>query len=456
MTSFFPIPLRGVSLLIVLGVLAACSPVGGPLPPSPQPGPPSSPDTGRPAIPPPGVPDTWASPASGRMALDRLPAEVRALWVVRTTLNHPDSIRAMVDRAHRAGFNTLIVQVRGRGDAYYASRWEPAAEGIETGDGRFDPLDLVIREAHARGLMVHAWVNTHLIAGLGALPAAPSHIVSSRPDLLAVPRELAWDLFDMDPEDPRYVQTLLDHARANRERVEGLYTSPSSPEVKEHVYAIWMDLLESYDLDGLHFDYIRYPNPDFDYSRGALERFRSWVSPRLSPARMDELNGAYMRNPLAFVEALPGPWNEFRRAQISDLVERIYFGVKKRRPDVLVSAAVFADADDADRSRFQDWRGWLRNGVLDVVVPMAYTPDNAAFERQIRTAVDAAGAGRVWAGVGVYQNTYAGTLDKIRIARSLGARGVALFSYDWAVAEGESDGGRSFLDRVGAELFSGR
>ncbi|MGW8265276.1 MAG: hypothetical protein ACWGSQ_02845 [Longimicrobiales bacterium] len=50
--------------------------------------------------------------------------------MVRTTLTHPDSIRVMVERADRAGFNTLIVQVRGRGDAYYRSRWEPQAEGI--------------------------------------------------------------------------------------------------------------------------------------------------------------------------------------------------------------------------------------------------------------------------------------------------------------------------------------
>ena len=56
---------------------------------------------------------------------DPLPREVKALWVVRTTLSHPDSIRRMVERAARAGFNTLLVQVRGRGDAYYRSRWEP-------------------------------------------------------------------------------------------------------------------------------------------------------------------------------------------------------------------------------------------------------------------------------------------------------------------------------------------
>ena len=83
-------------------------------------------------------------------------------------------------------------------------------------------------------------------------------------------------------------------------------------------------------------------------------------------------------------------------------------------------------------------------------------PDNDQFELQIREAVEAVGADRVWGGIGVYRNTYQGTLDKIRIARELGARGVVLFSYDWAVSEGESDGNHSFLDRVGAEMFRRR
>jgi hypothetical protein len=70
--------------------------------------------------------------------------------------------------------------------------------------------------------------------------------------------------------------------------------------------------------------------------------------------------------------------------------------------------------------------------------------------------MEAAGPARVWAGIGVYQNSYQGTLDKIGIAQELGVRGTVLFSYDWAASEGESDGDRSFLDRVGAEMFRGR
>ena len=441
---------RPAMALVFLGVLSACSMVAGPPVQLPTPTATPGPREGDPARVRPVRTDL---PPAAAPVLIRLPTEVRALWVVRTTLTHPDSIRAMVERAYRAGFNTLIVQVRGRGDAYYQSRWEPRPETVDRHGRSFDPLELVIREAHARGLGVHAWVNAHLIGGMGALPSDPFHLIARRPDLLAVPRELARDLFRVDPRSPRFAEALLNFAQNNTDRIEGLYSAPSHPEVKEHIYSVWMDLLESYALDGLHFDYIRYPSPDFDYSRGALERFRAWVSPRLSPARLEELELDYRIDPLAFADVLPGPWSEFRRIQITELVERIYHGVKKRRPEAVVSAAVFADADDAYRSRFQDWRGWIREGILDAVAPMAYTPDNDRFEALIRDAAEVAGPGRVWAGIGVYRNTYEGTLDKIRIARALGARGMVLFSYDWAVSEGESDGEQSFLDRVGAEVF---
>lgn len=424
--------------------------VSGPTSPAPQS---PSPRPGReaPAV---ARPAPGGEPGAAYKAVP-LPREVRGLWVVRTTLVHPDSVRVMVERAAAAGFNTLLVQVRGRGDAYYRSRWEPRPDALTGEDASFDPLGLVIREAHARGLAVHAWVNTHLVGPSWGIPSDPEHLVVRRPDLLAVPRELARELFDTSPTDPAYTGALLRYAQEHADRVEGMYTSPSSPEVKEHIYSLWMDLAESYELDGIHFDYVRYPNSDFDYSRGALERFRAWVAPRLPAERRAELEEAYRFDPLAYVDALPDPWGEFRRAQITELVERVYYGVKKRRPDVVVSAAVFPNADDAYRSRFQDWRGWLAEGILDAVAPMAYTPADSIFEGQIRDAVAVAGGDRVWAGIGAYQNTLQGTVDKIRIARGLGARGVVLFSYDWAVSE-EGSGGGSFLDRVGAAAFGGR
>ncbi len=456
------------SLLALLALLSACTMVAEPPVRVPEP-PAEVPEAAeerevpevpeevelpeRPAAVPVPPPLPGVTPPGAPYVARPLPEEVRALWVVRTTLTHPDSIRAMVDRAYRAGFNTLIVQVRGRGDAYYLSRWEARPEAVLSQGLAFDPLALVIREAHARGMGVHAWVNAYLVGGNASLPTDPLHLIRARPDLLAVPRELATDLFWRDPATPEYAGALLRYAQGNTSTIEGIYLAPSHPEVKEHLYSVWMDLAESYHLDGLHFDYVRYPNAEFDYSRVALERFRAWVSPRLSPDQWAELDQRYLRDPLAFVEELPGPWAEFRAAQITELVERIYVGVRKRRPNLVVSAAVFPDADDAYRTRFQDWGSWMAAGILDAVAPMAYTPDNALFEEQIRRAVEAAGGHRVWAGIGVYRNTYRGTLDKILIAGRLGARGVSLFSYDWAVSEGEWDGVRSFLDRLGAEAF---
>jgi len=102
--------------------------------------------------------------------------EVRALWVVRTTLTSPEKIHQLVSSAADNGFNTLIVQIRGRGDAYYKSRVEPRAIELKDQPVTFDPLALTLEEAHKRGLKVHGWLNTSLLANLDALPTHPAHV----------------------------------------------------------------------------------------------------------------------------------------------------------------------------------------------------------------------------------------------------------------------------------------
>ena len=381
--------------------------------------------------------------------------EVRGLWIVRSTMASEADVRRMVERAAEAGFNTLLVQIRGRGDAFYASRWEPRAEAVTEGPA-YDPLATAIVEAHRRGMAVHAWVNTHLVWGATALPRSPEHLVNANPDWLAVPRSLGQELHEIDPLDPVYTRRLVAHARANTGSVEGLYTSPSHAAVKERVYSVWMDLAGRYDLDGIHFDYIRFPSGDFDYSRGALDRFREWASPRISRGRRGELESAVRDDPYAFVDALPDLWGEFRRTQITDLVRRVYHGVKAIRPELVVSAAVFANQDDAYENRFQAWASWLAEGILDVAVPMAYTTDDERFRSFIRAGRASAGApGRLWAGVGAYQNSVAGTLGQIDLARAEGAGGVVVFSYDWAAGVGPNAEGLTPLQRIGRAKFGG-
>jgi uncharacterized lipoprotein YddW (UPF0748 family) len=408
--------------------------------------------TQRPAS---GRPDVSVEPDRRGEALppEREFDEVRALWVVRYTMTSAAAVREMVVAAEQAGINTLIVQVRGRGDAFYASSLEPRGESVREGEG-FDPLQLAIEEAHARGMAVHAWVNTHLVWGIGEAPQSSMHILNANPDWLAVPRELGRELVGVDPFDVRFVERLVQYARDRPRTVEGVYSSPSHPSVQDRVHAVWLDLVSRYDLDGIHFDYIRFPSPEFDYSIGALERFRLWARSTLTPSRFASLDDAYVADLYAFVEGEPELWAAFRREQVTRLVRRIYNGVKERMPRLVVSAAVVADATMAFDERYQDWRGWLEEGILDVAVPMAYTPDPARFQALIRTArASVSDPRRVWAGIGAYMTTAEGTIDMIDIARTEGAGGVVLFSYDWAVGEGRGDPSNPFLQQVGRGRF---
>ncbi|HEX8130470.1 MAG TPA: family 10 glycosylhydrolase [Pyrinomonadaceae bacterium] len=398
---------------------------------------------------------TGVPPVSTRVSAK--PDEVRALWVVRTTLTSPEKIRALVERARSARFNTLIVQVRGRGDAYYRSRWEPRTGALKNQPAAFDPLAYTLVEAKRANMRVHAWVNTHLLANLDELPVEPQHVYNARPDWLAVPRPVAAELYAMSPHDPRFRAAIVEWSKANRGQLEGVYTSPANPAVREHVYSIWMDILERYpELDGLHFDYVRFASPDFDYSRTSLERFREWLELRLSTAERRLFAVALKNDPLAAADAYQEQFADFQREQITTLVERIYHGVKKRKPGAIVSAAVFADETNARTMRFQDWRRWLALGVLDAVCPMAYSPDTAVFQKQIEVAAAAAhAAGRqVWAGIGAYRVPAESAVEKINAARSLGTDGIILFSYDFTVTPHKTlNPTGDYLERVRQAAF---
>jgi uncharacterized lipoprotein YddW (UPF0748 family) len=383
------------------------------------------------------------------------PTEVRALWVVRNTLNSPEKIQQMVESAAAAGFNSLIVQVRGRGDAYYRSRWEPRAIELKDQPLDFDPLALTIAEAHRRGLKVHAWLNTSLLANLDALPDSPQHVYNAHPEWLAVPRAVAADLYSMSPRDARYRERIVEWSKANRGELEGVYTGPANKKVREHIYRIWMDVLKKYQVDGIHFDYVRLASPDFDYSRTALKAFGKWLDPLLSPTERRTLKRYLPANPLAATEMYKERFADFQREQITILVTSIYRDVKRRRPEVIVSAAVFANDENAYTRRFQDWRRWLKMGILDVACPMAYSPDTAVFQKQIEIATSTAHAAgrRIWAGIGAYRIPAESTVEKINVARTIGADGIILFSYGFTVTPSALNPQGDYLERVRRAAF---
>lgn len=379
--------------------------------------------------------------------------EVRALWVQRTSLTSPGAIAAMVASARTNGFNTLLVQVRGRGDAYFNSRLEPRASALSEQPSSFDPLEAVIAESQRAGLRVHAWVNVNLIAGVGELPLSRSHLVYTHPEWLMVPRELAAEMTGIDPRSPEYLGTLTRYARAHAQQIEGLYSSPLQSASVNHTVAVISDLVGRYALDGIHLDYFRFPTEEFDYSREALAQFRADVLPRLSADERREYAARANDRPLFYAEMFPQRWADFRRSRLTALLMRIRAAVKNRRPEITVSAAVVPDAATAAARNLQDWQTWIENGLLDVVCPMAYTSDSATFAAQIASAKELAGVRPVWAGIGAYRLSPAETVENIQTARRLGAQGVILFSYDNLSALSNRTDVVNFLSDVARAAF---
>ena len=294
--------------------------------------------------------------------------EVRALWVTRTALTSPAAVAQLVDAAASGGFNTLVVQVRGRGDAYFRSSFEPRAAALAAHPG-FDPLADTLRHARRAGLQVHAWIAINLVASAAALPTARQHLVYRQPDWLMVPRPLAAELMAIDPRSPEYLRRLARWTSANAAGVEGLYMSPLHPWAATHVTRVITEIAANYAVDGVHLDYIRFPGTDFDYSRAALQQFKVAIRPALTAAERRRADAEDRRDPLSYPTLFPDRWLAFRQSRLTALVARIRATLTAIRPQAILSAAVVPDAARAAETRFQDWRAWLDESLLDVVMP---------------------------------------------------------------------------------------
>ncbi|HEX5322221.1 MAG TPA: family 10 glycosylhydrolase [Capsulimonadaceae bacterium] len=367
--------------------------------------------------------------------LSHLPAtpEVRAMWVVRSNMISPAQINHVVAAAKRFGFNALFVQVRGRGDAYYHSTLEPRAEELSSEPASFDPLAYAIQTAHAKGIQVHAWLNTDYVWGAGRKPYSAEHIVNAHPD---------WLMRDVHGN----------YSLSATGNCEGAFTSPSNAAVRQHVHDVFLEVAKNYDIDGIHFDYIRYPNQNYDYSDAAIGGFKAYMDQRLTTSQKQSL--AQGRR-LAYVRAFPGQWVNWRRDQVTSLVASISHDVKAIKPWVIVSAAVYADYKDAYSSKGQDWKAWLREGLLDVVVPMAYGSSTEKVAAQIQDAEHAAKEYHrfCYAGLGSWHISAASTEAKIEAARAAGAQGIVLFSYGGVTKDGTQS---AYLQNVDASSFQRR
>jgi uncharacterized lipoprotein YddW (UPF0748 family) len=376
------------------------------------------------------APQALAHPGDSRLSTPD--SEMRGLWVARWSLSSPAAIRNIVASAKRSHFNTLFVQVRGRGDAWYRSDLEPRAEALAAAPSTFDPLESIVREAHKADLKVHAWINTYLVWTGEKRPKSAKHVLNAHPDWIARDRTGKYRL-------------------TPTEQVEGAFLQPSNPQVKDHLFKVFTDVASRYDVDGIHFDFVRYSCSEYDFSAGTLARFKSYMDERIGEA------GAAAekkdRTKFAYIHMFPKEWAEWRREQITDLVGRVADAVHAERPWQVVSAAVFANASDALTERGQDWPAWLRNGYLDAVCPMAYSKDTATVVKQIRHAKLVANGKHVYAGIGSWRLPSDDTAKKVAAVRALGVEGVAIFSYDGITRDGQS---LAYLNNLRTKTFASR
>ena len=394
----------------------------------------------------------WPASSATQSASSQVPpAEIRALWVLRTSLTSPSSITALVRSAHEHGFNTLLVQVRGRGDAYFSGGVEPRAADLQRQPLTFDPLATVLETAHAAGLEVHAWVNVNLVSSAVDLPIARTHVVNRHPEWLMVPRDIAQELARVAPRSPAYLGRLARWTRA-QEGVEGLYTSPIVPAAAAHVETVVGDIARRYDVDGIHLDYARYPSARFDYSRAALAEFKNSIRPTLTPVVRAEIDRREQVDLFAYPDALPAEWKAFRVSRMTAVMGRLRSVIKTARPDAQVTVAAAPDIKEAFDHKLQDWRAWLEAGTVDAVAPMAYTPEPARFVQQIAAARDVVGGRAIWAGIGAYRLSPAQTIETIHAARRLGTGGIVLFSYDSLIDPKQA--AANYLAVVGRSAFT--
>lgn len=341
--------------------------------------------------------------------------EFRGLWVVRHWLKGREQVMRAVRTAVEGRMNALLVQVRGRGDAFYASRLVPRAESLSEPD--FDPLALLVEEGRRAGLEVHAWVNIYLTwHPTERRPESAQHVFLQHPE---------WFMHSSDGIDLGRVG--LNGVDLVKRSVEGRYLSPGNSEVRTHLLAVIEEIVTQYDVDGIHMDYVRYPNIHYDYNPAVTAEFTRRFG--FDPAEWKE-NRAKSEAVGSGVSEERLAWEKWRSGQVSVLVGQVRELLSRLKPRARLSAAVKPDIELAYTQYGQDWTGWINAGLVDFVVPMFYKGSTADIVRQMTEARERVKRGSLYAGIGIWNQGADDTVAQIDVARRAGLQGVVLFSID--------------------------
>lgn len=282
---------------------------------------------------------------------DRSANPMKGVWVA-SVLNidypsapttDPEILKAealhILNTAEAANLNAVFLQVRPTSDAFYPSRYFPwsryltGTQGLAPGDG-FDPLEFWVTEAHQRGLELHAWLN-------------PYRITRKRAE------EPAHDVASLDPSHPaiQNPEWVVHHTDGN------LYYDPGLPEVRQLLIDSSMELIQNYDIDGIHFDDYFYPGKDFD-DRQTFARYGQGY---------------------ASIE-------DWRRENVNTLIRDLYHAIQAHPREVSFGISPFGiwanesvhPMGSATRgnqtyyAHYADPLAWIREGTIDYIAPQLY------------------------------------------------------------------------------------
>lgn len=344
--------------------------------------------------------------------------EYRAAWAdaFHSGFKSTSQINSLVSRLVAGRYNMIFAEVLAYHDtgssghgAYWNSSIVPKASDIT---GGIDPLAYLIQQAHANGIEVHTWLVPYRI-GTGWPPSGNSTLAAH----------------------PEWTMTTMGNM-GTLSKINSVYKlDPGSPDVQEYLVSIVQELLTNYDVDGIHWDYIRYEQSDegypsnLSYARSGLQRFT-------------DITG-YIGTPPPTGETA---WDDFRRREVTELVRRCRFEIPVLDPSAIQSAALItwggAPGNFHSSSayiRFQDWEYWMDVGYLDLGCPMCYF-DEDVYPSYFRSWVDGS---QIWKhdrhiciGQANYLNDMPDSITQMLYARNAGSEGLINYSYASTTSSG--------------------
>lgn len=326
--------------------------------------------------------------------------DYRAVWLSRFEFSSEASIRGRIQAIADAGFTEVVFQVRGQGDVLFSSSFETwdASKYGSNGPG-FDPLGVAVEEAHSQGLKLHAWLNTVPMWQDGSNPylppSDPNHFYNAHPELRL--KDINGN--DMPLSSGQYVGV-----------------NPTHPGTVDHITGLIGEMVQNYDLDGVHLDYIRM------VSSGSSS---SLIYPQ-DPETRARFNSETGLNP----DTSPNSYKQWVGDKITALVAAVQDTVAAEDPGAQLSAAVWRDYDIGTNDYQQRADEWVEGGIVDTAMPMIYTSNDALYRNNVLKWKSLDADAGVVAGLGSYLHPDSDqTIRQLDTAQYLGANGYTVFSY---------------------------